>query len=73
MSESNKPNCPFYGRALFMGILGGKPPFVLVDQEGNQCALVMTAYAPCRMEIDGDTPDWRTCLLVREIRMEVID
>jgi hypothetical protein len=63
-------NCPFYGRSMFLSQVYGIPPFVLFPQKGNQCALVVKSHAPCRMEIEGETPDWKTCILVREIRME---
>jgi hypothetical protein len=66
-------NCPFYGRALFVpGLVTQRqtPPFILFDQHGNQCALVATSHAPCQMEVNGEVPDWKTCGLVREMRME---
>jgi hypothetical protein len=65
-------NCPFYGRALFAShfVTQNQPPFVLFRQDGNQCAIVVRSYAPCRMEMDGETPDWKRCILVREMRME---
>lgn len=64
-------NCPFYGRAMFYSpVPRSQPPFVLFPQNGNQCALILSSHAPCRMELDGETPDWKTCILVREIRME---
>ena len=66
-------NCPFYGRAIFLAPPSTQrpsPPFVLFDQRGNQCALVTTSHAPCQMEIAGETPDWKACVLVRDVRME---
>jgi hypothetical protein len=65
-------NCPFYGRAMFCSPVPTRshPPFVLFRQDGNQCALVLTSHSPCRMEIAGETPDWKDCILVKEIRME---
>lgn len=65
-------NCPFYGCAMFatgMGIAGPKP-FLLFKTDGNQCALITNSHSPCRMEMNDETPDWKTCILVREIRME---
>jgi hypothetical protein len=34
---------------------------VLVDQGGNQCAIVTDAYSPCQMEIAGAAPDLESC------------
>ena len=51
------PRCPFYGYAARMGIF--------MSTEGNQCALVTESHAPCRMEVDGSTPDLDRCPLVR--------
>ena len=73
MTNPFKANCPFYGRAMFVSPIPTRshPPFVLIPQSGNQCALVLSSNSPCRMELDGDTPDWQTCLLVRDVRMEI--
>ena len=54
-------NCPFYGRHT---VLRGAAFPILIAQQGNQCAVITTAYSPCRMEIDGQEPDWRTCPLL---------
>jgi hypothetical protein len=63
-------NCPFYGRALYQkGVFGGTP-FLLLDTEGNQCAIVIDSHAPCQMEIHGEVPDWKACPIVRDLRME---
>lgn len=35
----------------------------LVAQGGNQCALVIESYSPCRMEIAGEEPDLENCVL----------
>ena len=65
-------NCPFYGRALFGTHFPreNQPPFVLFDQHGNQCAIITGSHSPCRMEIDGEEPNWKTCILVKNMRME---
>ena len=47
--------CPFYG--FYMG------PNVLLDQEGNQCALISTSYAPCYMDLQEESPNWDKCRL----------
>lgn len=55
-------NCPFYGHHLASGWR-----FVLLDSQGNQCALE-PGHVPCAMEIEGKTPDWKECPLVGKIR-----
>ena len=49
--------CKFYGCAAVKLIKA------LVPTGGNQCALVTTAHAPCRMEIDGEEPRLEECEL----------
>lgn len=50
--------CPFYGFHMTYGLL--------IDQSGNQCALIEDSYSPCQMEIDNQTPNWDECLLNNE-------
>ena len=52
-SEKDRPACPFYGFNAMMGIL--------IDQNGNQCALITDSYSPCRMEMNSETPEWENC------------
>jgi len=59
-------NCPFYGRHLAMI---GAAPFALIDQKGNQCALITTSFSPCQREIAGQTIDWRLCQRVWAIQV----
>lgn len=49
----DRPPCPFFG--FFLG------PGVLLDQRGNQCALLTDHYSPCTMSIRGETPNWIRC------------
>ena len=50
-----RPRCPFYGFFL-------QPEMgVMVNQDGNQCALKTQSYSPCAMEIREQTPDWHRC------------
>lgn len=52
-------SCPFYGMSLIMGLPGGA---VLVPTEGNQCALMTAAHAPCYLETERHlAPDWERC------------
>lgn len=48
--------CPFYGFALAPATGG-----VLLDQQGDQCPLIVGRCSPCAMEMEGDTPDWDRC------------
>ena len=54
-----RPDCPFYG---FSVMSGG----VMMDSEGNQCALETKSYHPCQMEIIRDKPNWYKCPLNTE-------
>lgn len=66
-ARSNSMNCPFYGHAMHM-IQDAQPPFILIAQHGNQCAVIVEAHSPCYMEMQHQTPDWQTCPLVRDMR-----
>jgi len=58
--------CPFYG---FSAVEEMK---VFMDTKGNQCALVSGSFSPCKMEVDGETPDWYSCSLnTPEIRGDI--
>lgn len=52
-TEEQRERCPFYGFSGFSGIL--------MDTEGNQCALVTGSHSPCYMEFQGQKPDWDEC------------
>lgn len=51
--------CPFYGKhaALVNSPSGG----LLAESGGNQCALIIESYAPCKLEIDGLAPELENC------------
>ena len=49
--------CPFYGMHAVPEMR------LLVSQNGNQCALILDAYSPCRMEMRKETPDLSRCEL----------
>lgn len=69
MTDTNR-NCPFYGRHLYPA--SSKivdPPFMLIEQRGNQCGAVVSAHAACQMELDGLTVDWRKCCIVAALRV----
>jgi hypothetical protein len=51
--EIKRHPCPFYG---FFGGMG-----VMMDQEGNQCALIQDSYSPCPMQMNNETPDYQKC------------
>lgn len=65
-------NCPFYGRHMFLeGVRGiAKSPFLLIDQHGNQCGLIVSGYAPCWMEVNQQPVDWRECPFVKDVRID---
>ena len=50
-------SCRFYGKHWAGSTFG------LVDQCGNQCAMIIGAYSPCALEINGHTPDETVCPL----------
>lgn len=54
--------CQFYGHS-------GVANYQLVPTHGNQCALIVSAHAPCQMEINGETPSAARCPLIHQIRV----
>jgi hypothetical protein len=48
--------CPFYNASIWRGELVRFP-----GEPGNRCALITSAHSPCRMQIAGRDPDWKTC------------
>lgn len=53
--EVERTGCPFYGFHY------GGTPNVFFDSKGNQCALKISSYSPCGMEIAGNKPNWSEC------------
>jgi hypothetical protein len=49
--------CKFYGAAASI------KQELLIDTGGNQCALIVEAHAPCRMEIAALDPELEACEL----------
>ena len=51
--------CPFYGCKL----VGPRGNFaaLLMPTRVNICALIEPNDSPCRMETEGNAPDWRGC------------
>jgi hypothetical protein len=56
-------NCPFYGYAMVGDIE--------ISTGGNQCALIKNSHSPCRMEMEGKTPDWKICPVLETIRIRL--
>lgn len=54
---TERKRCPFYG--FYMSPIGN----ILIDSKGNQCALIIRSYSPCKMETLEQTIDWNKCLL----------
>jgi hypothetical protein len=55
--NSKRSGCPFYGKS-------GIANFMLVDTYGNQCGLIVTAHAPCAMEMERLAPNAHECPLI---------
>ena len=51
--EREQHPCPFYGMAMGEGYF--------LDTNGNQCALISGRHSPCKMELDGEKPNWYNC------------
>ena len=47
--------CPFYGRAASRLLK------ITTPTGGNQCALIFEGHAPCRMEMEGFSPELEHC------------
>jgi len=60
--KDSDAHCVFYGRSWIH-------PGMLLASDGNQCALVVEAHAPCYMERAGDMPDARRCTLIQIARI----
>ena len=63
--EKKRYPCPFYG--FYTG------PGALLDQKGNQCALMVDSYSPCQMGLQEQTPDWNKCRFNNEKNKRVIE
>ena len=62
-------NCPFYGCMAYQAHLYGNQPVLalLLNTQGNQCALVTTAHSPCLFP--ESEADWKVCPRVRDMRI----
>jgi len=60
-------NCPFYGHSTHFT---GPRAYIMLDTQGNQCALLFSVFAPCYMEVQGLPVDWRQCQNVKRVRCE---
>ena len=63
--EQERTGCPFYGFAAFQG--------VMLDQVGNQCALITSSYSPCKMIMESKFPEWRHCSLNNSEEKETLE
>ena len=52
----NRYQCPFYGFYL-------SQIRTLVNQNGNQCALITDSFSPCGMEMRHEQVNWQECPL----------
>jgi hypothetical protein len=64
-------NCPFYGHHMYLRPASslGPTPFLLLEQGGNQCALMIMSYSPCHMEMSRLPVDWRECPIAADLRV----
>ena len=66
-------NCPFYGRSFYAAPKrtphSDRPPFLLLNSDSNQCALITTRQTPCYMEINHYPVGWERCPNVRAIHV----
>ncbi len=53
--QKERHPCPFYGFHL------QHDTDIMIDQNGNQCAIVIISYCPCQMEEKGKEPNWYKC------------
>jgi hypothetical protein len=65
--QKPRHRCPFYGFRY------GGAPNIFMDSEGNQCALMMKSYSPCKMEFNAQTPDWNKCPFNNEKNREALE
>jgi hypothetical protein len=56
------PGCQYYGNSHYVLHSTGN----LLTSGGNECAVIFTSYAPCKMEIAGAQPDQAVCPLAEE-------
>ena len=55
-------SCMYYAKSGVFGLSPGQ----LIDNPGsNQCGYLRDAHSPCQMEQAGETPDERTCPLLK--------
>jgi len=66
--KKERYGCPFYGFAL-----GSFGKGFLMDQDGNQCALIARRYSPCQMEIRVKVPELENCDFNTETNKETIE
>jgi hypothetical protein len=62
VEQIERYSCPFYGFYAGLGML--------IDQEGNQCALIADSYSPCPMEMRREVPDLNKCEYLKWYREE---
>ena len=59
--QTCQTGCPFYA----CHISASKELRVMVQhrEDSNQCGLIVSSLAPCRMEMAETDPDWKNCPL----------
>ncbi len=66
--EKNRHACPFYG--FHMAFEGFN---AMIDQSGNQCALIKDSYSPCQMEIQNLAPCWKKCSFATSDNIDLLN
>jgi hypothetical protein len=56
----DRPPCPFFGFSSVDVV------DMMMDQQGNQCALLIGIHSPCAMSVAGERPDWSACRCTSE-------
>jgi len=62
-----RPNCPFYGFALFKSTASPVPFLLIATTGGRQCGLAFDKFAECFYP-EGEV-EWAECPRVMEVRL----
>ena len=66
--QGDRYRCPFYG------FYGSSELMILNEKPGsNACGLKVDCNSPCRMETEGNVPDWENCGLNNDGNSEALE
>jgi hypothetical protein len=57
-------SCPFYGKHA-----DAHATNMIVEQHGNECAILVASYSPCLLDIVGISPNASDCALLKAASM----